>query len=83
MQADDDLKSRPARRWMAFFLVVLAIGGVGVALLWSRIAQAAPEMSAALDVQCEMVRVWPLPAECLFVFNDQAKAPVDVELAAR
>ena len=88
------VKSKAPRRWMAVFLVVLAVGAVALALLWTRSSNAVPAPMAVgdssgfirvaataqdtqawdptRDLRCEMVRVWPLPSECLFVFGGGA-----------
>ena len=76
MQRGEIVKSKAPRRWMLVLLVVLLVGGVAIALFWSE--QSNAQASAALgqslvawspsaELRCEMVRVWPLPAECVFV----------------
>mgnify|MGYP003584269735 CR=1 FL=1 len=77
------VKSKAPRRWMAVFLALLAVGAVALALLWTRESNAVPAplvlgdspgfmQVATQDLRCEMVRVWPLPSECLFLFGGGA-----------
>ena len=83
------VKSKAPRRWMAVFLTLLVICGVALALMWVRSSNAAGSEDADLamawaedgsswdltqGIQCEMVRVWPLPSECLFVFRTASSA---------
>ena len=73
MQRGEIVKSNAPRRWMAVLLVILAVGAVALALFWSEQSKAAEEEDtnwSTADLRCEMVRVWPLPAECLFVFGE-------------
>ncbi|HYP71643.1 MAG TPA: hypothetical protein VEP93_12210 [Variovorax sp.] len=72
MPSGDIVKSKAPSRWMAVFLVALLIGAVVVALFWSETSNATEAASLAwspTDLKCEMVRVWPLPADCVFVFG--------------
>lgn len=78
MQRGEIVKSKTPKRWMLVLLVVLLVGGVGLALFWSdqskaqtpsSIGQSLVAWSGGAQLRCEMVRVWPLPAECVFVFG--------------
>ncbi|MDM0045120.1 hypothetical protein QTH91_11555 [Variovorax dokdonensis] len=72
--------SRPVR-WMTVLLAVLVAGGAALALLWADQADAQsgtllPDAAGILaagpvtdSLRCEMVRIWPLPADCQFVFG--------------
>ena len=80
MQRGEIAKSKAPRRWMLVLLVVLLVGGVAIALFWSKHsnAQAAAAFGQTLvawhtgpELRCEMVRLWPLPADCVFVFARQ------------
>jgi hypothetical protein len=82
MQRGEIVKSKAPRRWMAVFLVVLAVCAVALALLWTERSNAVTPEAADLaevlgagDLKCEMVRLWPLPSECLFVFNEGTPRP--------
>ena len=76
---------RPVR-WMSMFLVALAVAGIALALLWANQADAQsfgtliPDAAGVLvagasaePLRCEMVRIWPLPADCQFVFGAPAR----------
>jgi len=81
-------QSKRPIRWMGLFLVVLAVSGVMAVLFWVDTAEAQSTLfmasgrqpvadgplgwSGAEHVRCEMVRVWPLPADCQFVFGREA-----------
>jgi len=91
MQRGEIVKSKAPRRWMAIFLVALAIGGVALALFWTEQSKAtepdpvtasAVQVWDAAELKCEMVRIWPLPSECLFVFNEQAPRQAGKAVAA-
>ena len=78
MQRGEIVKSKAPGRWMVVLLVFLLVAGVAVALLWSdpSSAQTTATLGQSLlswhtdgELRCEMVRVWPLPAECVFVFG--------------
>ena len=75
MQRGEVVKSKAPRRWMAVFLAVLLICSVAIALFWSETSNADEAVDAPSLVwdpsalRCEMVRVWPLPADCVFVFG--------------
>ena len=78
MQRGEIVKSKAPRRWMLVLLVVLLVGGVSAALFWSEqsnaetatsVGQGCTAWNPGGELRCEMVRVWPLPAECVFVFG--------------
>lgn len=80
MPSGEIVKSNAPRRWMTAFLVVLAVAAVAIALLWSQTSSAETASGPSVieeiwsagsnePLKCEMVRVWPLPAECIFVFG--------------
>ena len=78
MQRGEIVKSKAPRRWMLVLLVILVVGGVAFALFWSEQSSAQTAVSGAQgflawsspdELRCEMVRLWPLPAECIFVFG--------------
>jgi len=76
MQRGEIVKSKAPRRWMAVLLLMLAAAGVALALFWSEQSKAAEEPDTSwstADLRCEMVRIWPLPAECLFVFGGEER----------
>ena len=78
MQRGEIVKSKAPQRWMLVLLVVLLAAGVAIALLWSRqsnaqepasLGQGLAAWNTGTELRCEMVRIWPLPAECIFVFG--------------
>ena len=81
MPSAEIVRTKAPARWMTAMLVVLAIGAVALALFCSQTSSAeeslpAPSVIAEIwaagsaePLRCEMVRVWPLPAECQFVFG--------------
>lgn len=82
MPSGEIVKSSAPKRWMTALLVFLAVGAVAIALFWSQTSSAGepPESSSSVldeilatsnteQLKCEMVRLWPLPAECQFVFG--------------
>ena len=78
MQRGEIVKSKAPRRWMFVLLAVLLVGGVAIALFWSEqsnaqgmpsLGEGALSWNASDHLKCEMVRIWPLPADCVFVFG--------------
>ena len=75
MQSGEIVKSKAPRRWMAVFLVALLVCAVAIAVFWSETSNADEAFAVATSawdpstLRCEMVRVWPLPADCVFVFG--------------
>lgn len=76
MQRGEVVQSNAPRSWMQWLLAVLLVGGAA-GLFWSdqSRAQAMASFGQSLvtwntgeELRCEMVRIWPLPAECVFVF---------------
>ena len=74
MERGEIVKSKAPSRWMAVFLAVIFICAVAIALFWSDTSNAdeAFAVVSAWDpaaLRCETVRLWSLPADCVFVFD--------------